>query len=469
VSDRQKKSASSPPRLSSSAFARLLAADYLLPISAAPIANGAIVVDGKKIVAVGTKSDLAKEFPQIKVEDFGEAAIMPGLVNCHSHLEITAMRGFLDDVEADFYSWLIKLTKTRGERLSEADVKTAALAGALEGARAGVTCFGDIGRFGIAGFEALKTNGLRGVVFQETEFSPNDKTADEDFEKLVGKFTELKAAETALVRAGLSPHAPYTVSRRLFELITDYAIKENIKITVHAAESVQETDLMESGAGFFAGIYKNLNLEWNAPRCSSVEYLSQIGVLRAKPLLAHCVKVSGADIELLAESDSRIVHCPKSNAKFGHGTAPLEKFLNRKIRVGFGSDSVASNNNCDILEEARFATLVARSAEGRNRFLTATEIIETATLGGALALGLDAEIGTLEAGKQADVIVISLADIAQQPVHDVYSALLFASNARDVRMTLVAGEEIYRDGRALKINEAEVKAKLREISAKMRE
>ena len=173
------------------------------------------------------------------------------------------------------------------------------------------------------------------------------------------------------------------------------------------------------------------------------------------------------DIELIAETDSSIAHCPKSNAKFGHGIAPLEKFLDGKIRVGFGSDSVASNNTCDILEEARFATLYARNAMNRNRFLNAKEIIEAATLGGARALGLESEIGTLEIGKQADIIVISLDDIAQQPVHDVYSALLFASNARDVRMTMVAGEEIYRDGRTLKIDEVEVKSKLREVAGKM--
>ena len=455
------------PRRRVAASPRLLSADYLLPISSEPIRDGAIAIDETKISAIGTKKELAERFPKAEVEDFGEAAIMPGLVNCHSHLEITLMRGFLDDVEADFYSWLIKLTKTRAERLTEADVKVAALAGALEGARAGVTCFGDIGRFGAAGFEALKKNNLRGIVFQETEFSPIDKTADEDFKKLADKFLELKETETDLVKVGLSPHAPYTVSRRLFERITDYAVKENIKITVHAAESNEEKDLMETGAGFFAEIYKNLNLEWNAPRVSSIEYLSQIGVLRAKPLLAHCVKVSDADIELIAESDSPIAHCPKSNAKFGHGIAPLEKFLNRKTRVGFGSDSVASNNTCDILEEARFATLFARNAASRKRFLAAKEIVEAATLGGARALGLDREIGTLEAGKQADVVVISLSDIAQQPVHDVYSALLFASSARAVRMTMVAGEEIYRDGRALKIDEAELIAKMREVFVKM--
>ena len=126
------------------------------------------------------------------------------------------MRGYLDDVEDDFYAWLIKLTKGRAEHLTEDDVKTAAIFGALEGARAGVTCFGDIGRMGVAGFEALKANGLRGIVFQETEFSPDDKTADEDFEKLKTKFFELKETETDLVKVGISPHAPYTVSTKTF-------------------------------------------------------------------------------------------------------------------------------------------------------------------------------------------------------------------------------------------------------------
>ncbi len=447
---------------------KILSADYVLPIFSEPIIGGAVVIDEAKIVAVGAKGELAEKFPEIKIEDFGESAIMPGMVNAHSHLEITAMRGFLDDAEADFYSWLIKLTKTRGELLTEADVKIAALAGALEGARAGVTCFGDIGRFGAAGFEALKANGLRGVLFQETEFSPTGETAVEDFDKLKEKFSALKETETELVKVGISPHAPYTVSRKLFEKITDYALAENIKITVHVAESKQEKDLMEKGEGFFADLYKKLNLEWDAPRASSVEYLFQIGLLEAKPLLAHCVRVSDTDITRIAESDSSIAHCPKSNAKFGHGIAPLEKFLDARISVGIGSDSVASNNACDILEESRFAVLFARSSESKNRHTTAKEIIETATLGGAKALRLDSQIGTLQPGKQADLAVISLADIAQQPIHDVYSALLFASNARDIRMTMVAGEEIYRDGAAKRVDEMEIKAKMREIGEKMR-
>jgi cytosine/adenosine deaminase-related metal-dependent hydrolase len=307
---------------------------------------------------------------------------------------------------------------------------------------------------------ALKNVGLRGAVFQETEFSPDTKTADEDFTKLIEKFLELKESETNLVKIGLSPHAPYTVSARLFELIANYAIENDVKISIHASESVMEEDLMLNGTGFFAGIYEKYGLTWQNPNCSTIEMLDKIGVLRAKPLLAHCVKVSASDIDLIKKSDSRIAHCPKSNAKFGHGIAPLEKFLDAKISVGFGSDSMASNNVCDILEEARFATLFARNLPDRKRFLQPREIIETVTLGGAKALGLEKEIGSLEAGKQADFTVVSLENAAQMPNHDIYSTLLFASNARDIRQTIVAGE-------AIKIDEREVKEKIKEMSRKM--
>ncbi|HEY0658791.1 MAG TPA: amidohydrolase family protein [Pyrinomonadaceae bacterium] len=448
---------------------KIISARYVLPISSELIVNGAIAIEKDKITAVGTERELTEIFPEAKHENYGEAAIMPGFVNAHSHLEITAMRGFLDCEEHDFYSWLIKLTKTRAEILTDTDIENAAIFGALEGARGGITCFADIGRFGKAGFQALKANGLRGILFQETEFSPDNKTANADYEKLIEKFFQLKETETNLVKVGLSPHAPYTVSRKLFEKISDYAIENKIKITIHAAESVEEQDLMINGAGFFASVYQKYGFEWSNPGCSSIEYLANIGVLRAKPLLAHCVKVSESDVELIAESDSRIAHCPKSNAKFGHGIAPLEKFTDNKIRVGFGSDSVASNNTCDILEEARFGVLAARTLSDRKRFVEPREAIETATLGGAKALGLETEIGTLEAGKQADLIVVSLENVAQQPVHDVYSALLFASNARDIRLTMVAGEEIYCEGVSTKIDETEIKAKMKTIGDKMRE
>lgn len=448
---------------------KILSGEYVLPISAAPISDGAVAVENDRIAAVGTRAALAARFPAADTEDFGEAAILPGFVNAHSHLELTALRNFLDDAEHDFSAWLLKIAKVRGEILTAADIEISALWGALEGARAGVTCFADIGRYGKAGFEALRAAGLRGIVFQETEFSPAGANAAEDFASLEEKFLALRQAETALVKAGLSPHAPYTVSRQLFEKIAAYAVRENVPLSIHAAESAEEQEFLLSGTGFFAGIYQKFGYEWNAPGKSTVEYLRDTGILEARPLLAHCVTVSDSDIEILRETGSSIAHCPKSNAKFGHGIAPLEKFLDASLRIGFGSDSVASNNTCDLLEEARFAALLARVRGGKKRLLTARETIETATRGGAAALGLETVAGTLEAGKQADLIVISLKTAAQLPVHDVYSAVLFASTAREVVLTMVAGREIYRDGTAASIDETLLNSKIRAIARKMRD
>lgn len=420
---------------------RIIAADHVLPISSAPIRNAAVAIDGGTIAAVGSRQQIQENYPNAEIEDFGPAAILPGFVNCHSHLELTAMRGALDAVEHDFRTWLLKLNSLRAEMTND-DIVAAAVEGAREGAAAGVTCFGDIGRFGHAGVSALKEVGLRGIVFQETEFSPDNRTADDDFRNLGEKFERLKAEETELVSVGLSPHSPYTVGSRLFELIAQYAIINRVPLSIHAAESVEEVDLLTKGDGFFSDIYDRFDVEWQSPHCTPIEYLERLGVLSTKPLLAHCVVVSDADIARIASNGAKIVHCPKSNAKFGHGWAPFEKFLDAGITVGLGSDSVASNNVCDLLEESRFAALAARNRPDRKRFITAKEALKAATLGGAQALGLDHLIGTLEPGKQADIAVVSLDHPAQQPINDVEAAIVFSSNARDVVMTLVNGERV---------------------------
>lgn len=426
---------------------QIFSADYLVPISSEPIYRGSIVLDGDKIAAVGPREEVMKMYGGTSEENFGAAAILPGFVNCHSHLEITAMRGFLDNVEHDFSAWLLRLNDTRSNRLSDADIEIAAVAGAIEGAAAGVTCFGDIGRYGKAGSNALKTVGLRGVVFQETNFSPDDRTANEDFTNLSSRIDELRSGETELVKIGVSPHSPYTVSPKLFSLIAGYAAAENLKVSIHASESLDEDGLMRNGIGFFTGIYEKFNLNWTSPRCSTIEFLAGTGIMRTQPLLAHCVHVSETDIDLIIDYSAAVAHCPKSNAKFGHGWAPLERFLDKGVKVGLGSDSVASNNVCDILEEGRFAALGARNRLGSERFVSANEILLTATLGGARSLGLDSIIGSLECGKQADLAIVSLEHAGQLPVHDVKTTLVFSSTGRDVIMTLVAGSEVYRKGR----------------------
>ncbi len=250
-------------------------------------------------------------------------------------------------------------------------------------------------------------------------------------------------------------------------MITDYALAEKIKISIHAAESETEENLMLNDSGAMADFYKERGISWKAPKLNSVEYLAKIGVLEAKPLLAHCIRTNEKDFELIAESGSSIAHCPKSNAKFGHNIAPFEKFLDYGLKVGLGSDSVVSNNTCDLIEEGRFAALMARTRDDKKRLVSAQEIVETMTIGGARSLQMADEIGTIEAGKQADLVVLSLENIAQQPIHDIYSAIVFASSARDISLTMVAGEEVYRDNKTQKIDENQLKIEIKKVSEKM--
>lgn len=422
---------------------RILAAEYVLPVSAAPIHRGAVAIEAGKIAAVGERDDVLAQFPAATVSDFPAAAIMPGLVNCHSHLEVTALRGALDDVEHDFRSWLLKLNGLRRD-MSEEDILDSALLGAKEGAAAGVTCFGDIGRFGHAGLNALKEAGLRGIIFQETEFSPDSRSAMEGLKELAEKYDKLTAEATALVSVGISPHSPYTVSSSLFEMIAQFSIMNRVPLTIHAAESRAEMELLMEGSGFFTEVYEKFGVEWHSPHCTPIEYLERLGVLAARPLLAHCVHASDSDAERIAAYGASIAHCPRSNSKFGHGTAPIARFLEKGITVGLGSDSVASSNSCDLIEESRLAAYMSRNLDPDNGFLSAGQAIELATLGGAEALGLADQIGTLDVGKQADIAVVSLANDAQQPVHDVEAAIVFSSNARDVILTMVAGNIIYQ-------------------------
>ena len=427
--------------------ARILAARHVLPISSDPIRDGAVVIENDAIAAVGPLDELTAKYPSAAIEDHGEAAILPGYVNCHSHLELTALRGSLDAFEHDFAAWLLTVTKLRAD-MSDEEVDASAVAGAEEGAAAGVTFFGDIGRRGSAGLNALKTVGLRGIVHQETDFTPDDRTADEDLKRLAEKFDALAAEQTDLVRVGLSPHSPYTVSSKLLGHIAGMAIIYRIPLTIHAAESANEQELLTRGEGLFTRFFEAAELDWNSPHSTSIEYLERLGVLSARPLLAHCVRASSTDIDRLASNGVPVAHCPRSNAKLGHGIAPLEAFLDRGLTVGLGSDSVASNNACDLLEEARIAALFARTREDRKRNISAKEVLRAATLGGAKALGLGEAIGSLEAGKQADIAVVGLSRVGQQPVTDVEAALVFSSNGADVLRTIVAGRDVYlRDGR----------------------
>ena len=223
---------------------------------------------------------------------------------------------------------------------------------------------------------------------------------------------------------------------------------------------------MREGCGMFADGLAKRSIEWKAPRLSTIQYLKQVGVLETQPLLAHCIRVDDADIETLRETRSKVAHCPKSNAKLGHGRAPFAKFLNAGVVVGFGSDSVASNNTCDILEEARFALLLSRAAEG-DTLISAPDALATATLGGARCMALAGQIGELSEGAQADLVVLSLKGTHQTPNYDPAATAIFASSGRDVVLTVIAGREVFRDGRVVGVDEERLRARMNEISGKL--
>ena len=448
----------------------IYSARWVLPITSAAIEYGAVAIQDATIVAVGGASEVTARFPEYHNLDFGNAVILPGLVNAHSHLELTVMRGFLEREERDFSTWLKKLTRARLAMTPE-DLFVSAMCGAVEAMRAGVTCFGDSSSLASESMKALRQMGLRGIVYQES-FGPDPTLARENFLKLTGQVAELRERETSLVHAGVSPHAPYTVSPPQLELIARFALDEKLPVMMHAAESESEKLFMFEGAGTFADGLRLRGIDWQAPGISTIQHLEQRGILETKPLLAHCVTVDDGDIELIRKSDASIAHCPRSNAKLGHGRAPFAKFIAADLKVGIGSDSVASNNNCDILEEARFATLLSRVSEPRplgaaGTHVSASQALFAATRGGALALGLADRIGSLAEGMQADLIAVGLDGAHQQPAVDPSDALIFSSSGTDVRLTMVAGREICRDGSLSVTDPTELLARLNAVRSRI--
>ena len=415
-------------------------ARWVLPITRPPIENGTVVESDGVITYVGLRSAA----PPGDDYDLGDAILLPGLVNTHTHLELTAMRGFLENCQ--FAEWIDKLRQTRNEILDDEMLLDSARFGIIEGLEAGITTYADTCSSGVV-MRAMRELGVRGIVYQEV-FGPDPSHADVAMRELEDRIETLQLEQTELVSPGVSPHAPYTVSDRLYQAAAQFANSRRLPLAMHIAESEPEHDIVVNASGDFAERWKRRGIAVARRARSPIELLERHGALDRGPLLIHCVRVDDADIAIMARRRCAVAHCPASNAKFGHGIAPLLPLLAAGVRLGLGSDSVASNNRMDILDEARLAVLIHRAATRRHDAFGAHQALELATIGGARALGLESRVGSLEPGKDADLAAFRT-DIARTtPLGDPYSAAIFALPGRSAELVTVRGRVLVERGRA---------------------
>ncbi len=402
-------------------------ARWVLPISRPPIRDGTVVEFGGRITYVGPRRDA----PPGQDRDLGAAVLIPGLVNAHTHLELTAFRGLLEALP--FREWIAALQGAKTAVMTRARYLDAARSGIVEGLRAGITSYADSCDSGVA-LQAMRDAGVRGIMYQEVFGpSPDPAAVSDAARELRAKLAALEPLETDTQRLGVSPHAPYTVSDALFALVA----RAGRPMAIHLAESAEETALVRDAAGPFADALRRRGIPV-APRAASpVRLLEKLGVLAAKPLLIHCVRADDADQRLIAAHDCAVAHCPASNAKLGHGTAPLTELLALGVRTGLGSDSVASNDRMDLLDEARLAALHQRARGGDFSTLSAARALELATLGGARALGIADRVGTLEVGKEADLAAFDLSD--DPGTIDPAATLIFGPTPRPALAVVIAG------------------------------
>ncbi len=448
----------------------IITARWVLPITSQPIELGAVAIESGCIAAAGSLSEVRLKFPDARVKDLGEAAILPGLVNVHTHLELTVFRGRLE--EAQFQRWISGLVRLKAEKLDADDVYASAQLGCIEAIRSGITTLADTSDAS-APMVALIESGQRGVIFQEC-FGIRPEQAEASMGDLQ---TKLEAHADRLARAGgeaqarlsvgISPHAPYSVADSLYRLTTRFALDHKFDIAIHTAESADEAALMRDGSGAFGDSLRKRGITPSGMGVSTVRYFDRLGVLDAAPLLIHCVTVDEEEIALMSERGARVAHCPKSNAKFGHGNSPLIEMRRAGISLGLGTDSVASNNSCDLLEEARFCSLLHRASHKDATVCTAEEMLRFMTIDGARALKMGDRIGSIETGKQADLIAIDLQRVHHNPYYDLATAITFSCSARDVVFTMVAGRVLYEGGRVLTMDETDVMMRIREIHRKL--
>jgi len=412
--------------------------------------DGAVVVRGDGIVAVGFRTEIEGKYTTAQTINAQGKLVLPGFINGHTHAAMTLFRGLHDDVTLD--DWLRKyIFPAEAKNVTEEFVRWGTRLAAAEQIRGGVTTIADMYYFEDAVAEETKAAGMRGVLGETIiDFPAPDNKSEAEMLAYTEKFLQRWQGDP-LIHAAPAPHSIYTCSQKTLQDAAALARKYHAPILIHVAEMKKELDDSRAQNG-----------------TTPVQYLNKIGVLGPDVLAAHCIFVDEADRKILAEKQVGCVHNPSSNMMLASGVSPVPELRAAGVAVGLGTDGPAgSNNDLDLMEEMDLAAKLQKITKMDPRALGAKAVVEMATIEGAKALHMEKEIGSLETGKKADVIVIELDAPNAVPMYDVYAQLAYALKGKDVETVVIGGRVVMRDRKVLTVKEDEVMAKAREYGKKI--
>ena len=407
--------------------------------------DGSVAVRGDSIVAAGPRVDVESRFQAPQVIDAHGGLVLPGFINGHTHVPMTLFRGLHDDVTLS--DWLYKyIFPAEAKNVNEDFVRWGTRLAAAEQIRAGVTTFADMYYFEDAVAEETKAAGMRGVLGETfIDFPAPDNKSEAEMLAYTEKFLKRWQGDP-LIHAAAAPHSIYTCSKKTLEDSAALARKYHAPILIHVSEMKKEWEDSEKANGM-----------------SPVAYLDKIGVLGPDVVAAHCIFVDESDRKLLAERGTGCVHNPSSNMMIASGVSPVPEMRSAGVAVGLGTDGPAgSNNDLDLMEEIDLAAKLAKISKMDPLALNAKSVVEMATIDGARALHLEKEIGSLEAGKKADLVVIRLDEPNAVPMYDIYAQIAYSLKGGDVETVVIGGKVVMRDRRLLTVDEPKVLEKARE-------
>jgi 5-methylthioadenosine/S-adenosylhomocysteine deaminase len=400
--------------------------------------NGAVAIDGTDIVAVDGTDAIRRQFRGRETIDAAGQVVMPGLINTHTHAAMSLFRGLADDVALQ--EWLnMFIFPAEAKMVSPEFVRAGTRLAALEMIESGTTTFADMYYFEEEVAKETKAAGLRGVLGQTViQFPVNDAKTPADGLARAEAFIKTFTGDP-LITPAVAPHAMYTLDGPTLKAARELSRRYNVPTLIHLAETREEVQAAQERF-----------------RSSPVAYLDSLGFFGPGVLAAHGVWVSDADIALLKARGVAISTNPESNMKLASGTAPVTAYLRAGIALGLGTDGAASNNDLDMFEAMRMVSLLQKLQTVDPQAVSARTALEMATIGGARALGMDKQIGSLEPGKRADLIVVKMNAARQTPMYDPLSHLVYVTHGDDVQTTIVQGRILMRDRKVLTLDEAEI-------------